>query len=296
MMKKTVSLWACLCCFFVAAISAAQQIPPAVIADPAPDRANPASMEAPDIPSHGSRLHAVFYLASGAGPHPTVLLLHGFPGNEKNMDLLYSIRRAGWNVLFPHYRGAWGSEGTFSFTHAIEDTQAAVEFLRDPDNVKRYRINPRQIVLIGHSMGGFMAAYATAHDPAISAVVMIAAWNIGPDVSHQREKQAELFQESSPRLAGTTPEGLLAEAKQNAARWNFVDYAPALKTRPALIIEAEDGLAAESQALAAALLVAGDTHVTELHLATDHSFSDRRIALQSAVVDWLDRLYGLTTK
>ena len=26
-----------------------------------------------------------------------MLMLHGFPGNEKNLDLEYSIRRAGWN-------------------------------------------------------------------------------------------------------------------------------------------------------------------------------------------------------
>src|ERR1700737_1036299 len=46
-----------------------------------------AAVEAPDIHSHGARVNAVFYLASGAGPPPVVLLLHGFPGNEQNMDL-----------------------------------------------------------------------------------------------------------------------------------------------------------------------------------------------------------------
>jgi pimeloyl-ACP methyl ester carboxylesterase len=47
----------------------------------------------PDIPSHGAKMYSVIYIASGAGPHPTVLMLHGFPGNEKNLDLAYSIRR-----------------------------------------------------------------------------------------------------------------------------------------------------------------------------------------------------------
>ena len=44
--------------------------------------------------------------ANGQGPHPTIVLLHGFPGNEKNLDLAQSLRRAGYNVLFFHYRGA----------------------------------------------------------------------------------------------------------------------------------------------------------------------------------------------
>jgi pimeloyl-ACP methyl ester carboxylesterase len=41
-------------------------------------------MEAPDIMSHGSRLNAVLFMASGKEAHPTILLMHGFPGNEKN--------------------------------------------------------------------------------------------------------------------------------------------------------------------------------------------------------------------
>ena len=94
-------------------------------------------MEAPDIMSHGSRLNAVLFMASGKEPHPTILLMHGFPGNEKNLDLAYAVRRAGWNVLIPHYRGSWGSEGKFSFSNAIEDTRISVQFLRDAENVKK---------------------------------------------------------------------------------------------------------------------------------------------------------------
>src|SRR5689334_15673236 len=59
--------------------------------------------------SHGARLNGFFYLAAGRGPHPTAILLHGFPGNERNLDLAQALRRAGMNVLFFSYRGAWGS-------------------------------------------------------------------------------------------------------------------------------------------------------------------------------------------
>jgi pimeloyl-ACP methyl ester carboxylesterase len=58
-------------------------------------------------------LNAVIYVAAGKGPHPTLLLLHGFPGNEQNLDLAQAARRAGWNVLTLHYRGSWGSPGPF---------------------------------------------------------------------------------------------------------------------------------------------------------------------------------------
>ena len=60
-----------------------EQVPAAVTSDPPPDPAYPATMAWPDIPSHGAKMYSVLYVASGAGPHPTVLMLHGFPGNEK---------------------------------------------------------------------------------------------------------------------------------------------------------------------------------------------------------------------
>jgi pimeloyl-ACP methyl ester carboxylesterase len=95
----------------------------------------------------------------------TVILLHGFPGNEKNLDLAQDIRRAGWDVLYFNYRGSWGSPGDFS----------PVAYLRQPENAKRLRADPARIVLIGHSMGGFMAVQGGAADSEITAVGLISA-------------------------------------------------------------------------------------------------------------------------
>ena len=82
MFIKRLSNFAILFCVLlvVACELPAQQPPAAVISDPTPDKANPPGMETPDIVSHGSTVHAVLYTASGAGPHPTVVLMHGFPG------------------------------------------------------------------------------------------------------------------------------------------------------------------------------------------------------------------------
>ena len=99
--------------------------------------------------------------------------------------------------MIPNYRGSWGSAGTFSFANAIEDTQSAVRFLRDPENVKKYRIDPKTIVLIGHSMGGFMAAYAAAHDPEVAALVMICC------VEHRRNRDCAREIMAGPILSRT---------------------------------------------------------------------------------------------
>lgn len=270
------------------------QTPGAVITDPRPDKAHPPGMADVRIESHGERMNAVLYTAGGAAPHPAVVLFHGFPGNEQNLDLAQAIRRAGFTVLTLHYRGSWGSPGKFSFTNAMEDSDAALAFMRDPATVAKYNLDPRRIFVIGHSMGGMMTASATAHDPRVAGFVMISAWDIGagaPQFADPefRKKQLEGDFAANVIPLNTTPEALMDEMVANAAKWDFVDFAPALKSRPALILTADDGLTPDNQRLAAALKAAGDTDVTEEHMATDHSYSDKRIALASTIVRWLER-------
>lgn len=265
-----------------------QQAPAAVIADTPPDPAYPPMMAWPDIPSHGAKMYSAFYIASGAALHPTVLMLHGFPGNEKNLDLAHSIRRAGWNVLVPFYRGAWGSGGTFSFTHTLEDAQASIDFLRQPENVKKFRIDPNHIVLIGHSMGGFVAAYATAHEPKVFGAALISAGNLGPASARQRATDPEFWSrwnDNASRLVGTTAQQLVDEVDSEPAKWNYMTCVPLLKERPILVLEADDRNTSDDQALAESLRKAGNTKVTEQHMHTDHPFSDHRIATQAAIVN-----------
>ena len=278
----------------------AQQLPAAITTDPEADKAYPAAMETFQIPSHGAMLNALAYIAEGAGPHPVVLLLHGFPGNEKNLDLAQAIRRDGWDVVYFDYRGSWGSPGDFSFTHSIEDTQSAIAYLRDPAHGKKLRSDPGYIVLIGHSMGGFMARYVGAQDPAIKAVGLISAADMGVDKMQSlkpgQEKEAtarlaeHLAAEGMAPLAGCTPESLAKEVLANAAAWNVPALAPKFANRPMLVITSDDGLAPSNDAFVEALHKAGATDITTVHLTTDHSYSDQRIALEKAVLENLEYL------
>lgn len=256
-----------------------------------------ASMETMQIPSHGSPMNALVYVAAGAGPHPVVILLHGFPGNERNLDLAQDMRRAGWDVLYFNYRGSWGSPGSFSFSHGIEDAAAAIAYLRQPENAKRLRLDPSRIVLVGHSMGGFMTVQAASTDPAIKAIAMISAADMG-DMFGQMQAQgsradavkkvgAELAAEGMAPLSGCTPEGLAQELADHASAWAFRSNVKAIKDRPAFVITSDDGLAPAVDAFAAALRQAGDAQVTTLHLPTDHAYSDQRTELSRALLQWL---------
>lgn len=278
----------------------------ALYADPLAESANRASMQTFQVPSHGQLLNALVYVAAGAGPHPVVILLHGFPGNERNLDLAQDMRRAGWDVLYFNYRGSWGSSGDFSFSHGIEDTLAAADYLRQPEVAKLLRLDSSRIVLIGHSMGGFMAVQSASADPGIAAIGLISAGDLAgrvPPASSRADASAAvqalaagLASQGMAPLSGCTPEGLAHEVLAHAAHWKFLAKVESLKTRPALIVSSDDGLAPANSAFAAALRGAGNSQVTTVHLATDHSYSDKRLELSAAVQHWLATLPTLARR
>jgi uncharacterized protein len=136
-------------------------------------------------------MNGVLYLAQGKGPHVTVVFLHGFPGDEKNADLAHAVRRAGFNALVFHYRGAWGSEGQYSRSHVLEDVAAALQWLRTPAVADSYSVNRWQLVLVGHSMGGFAALYGAAADSEVRAVAALAPVDLGR--RGERLKDPETF-------------------------------------------------------------------------------------------------------
>jgi uncharacterized protein len=288
----SVPLWIGLC-----VTACAQRLPIALTTDPPPDRRHPAAMATVLIPSAGVHLNGLMYIASGAGPHPAVILLHGFPGNERNLDLAQAMRRAGWNVLFFNYRGSWGTPGSFSFTHSLEDTSAAIAFLRNPSNAAQLRTDPKRIVLIGHSLGGFLAAYSAAHDGSLLALGMISGINLGnmssaqgPVSSAVPRLSAHFSGDGLEPLHGCSAQSLARETVAHRAQWNLNNYAAALAGRPVLIVTSDDGLAGQGRVLGAALRNDGNTRITLKHFSTDHSYSADRIGLEATVLNWLATL------
>lgn len=266
-------------------------VPAAIYSDPAPDKANPPKMETVHIPSGGVEINGVVYVASGAGPHPTVVLCHGLPGNEKNLDLAQALRRAGWTVITFNYRGSWGSPGTYKFAQNLEDADAVLAFARDPANAAKLRINPKRIVIIGHSMGGWVTALTAAHDKGLLGAVMISAGGLGRIGTLPREQAVTLFRDNGMEaLAGTSPENMADEVIANKDAFSFTAAAPRLADTHLFVLTSDDGLAFFSQELVDDIKAVHGTHLKTLHVATDHSWSDSRIRLQSEIIGWLKTL------
>jgi len=263
----------------------------AAIVDPPRDSAFPAHNQQLLISSHGVGMNALLLVTGGKGPHPTVILMHGLPGNERNLDLAQAIRRAGWDVLTFTYRGAWGSPGDFSIANAMEDTAAALAFARSPEGAQ-FGIDGQHIVLAGHSMGGATAMMTAASATNLDGLILIDPWNIaGGNSKNARtpEQLAKSMDDFGNSLHGATPQSVADEAVAKRAQWDLVAAAHHLHGLPVLMLTARYGIGDRDKPVTAAMTSAG-VKVTPMQMDTDHSFSDHRIALSKAVVSWLEEL------
>jgi pimeloyl-ACP methyl ester carboxylesterase len=274
---------------FLASTLGAQTTPKALFTDPPHDAKHPARMEVLHIPSGGVRINGVALVAAGAGAHPTFVFLHGLPGNEKGHDIAQAVRRAGWNAVTFNYRGSWGSPGDFRFDHTVEDAAAVLAYLRDTANARALGIDTTRLVVGGHSMGGWVAALIASRDARLRGAVLISAADIGlRGGSLTREEAVPFMADNMESLAGGTAATFADDLVAGAGHRRMTDAAPGLVRLPLLVMTSDDGLASHSDSLVAAIRRLGGRRVKTVHVATDHSWSDRRVMLISTVLRWLD--------
>ncbi len=260
-----------------------------LLTDPPATTTPRARMEVLHIPSGGVEINGIAYLAAGPGPHPTIIICHGWPGNEKNLDLAQALRRAGWNAITFNYRGAWGSPGAFRFGQNPEDAKAVLAMLRRPEVAARLGIDTSRIVLAGHSMGGWVTGMVASEDQALAGAILISAANMGMAAQMAGDRLEAQAAGNSEALAGTSPALQAAELRAQAAAFDLRPRAAGLARQPLLVLTSDDGLKPTTDPLVAAARAAGGK-VTEGHQATDHSWSDARIALATRIHDWLETL------
>lgn len=123
----------------------------------------------------------VLFVPDGPGPHPAVVLNHGYidpdryvsgQGMPREQDLL---ARRGWVVLHTDYRGHAGSDDVSGLAHELRvgyarDAIAAVKVLRERDDV-----DPDRVAMLGRSMGGGVTLSALTIEPDIVDAAVIHA-------------------------------------------------------------------------------------------------------------------------
>lgn len=267
-----------------------QSYDPVTMDSPAIDKDYPPYFKELFIPS-GEVLMSGFMLgANGQGPNPSVILLHGYPGNEKNLDLAQSMRRAGFNVLFFHYRGAWGSQGTYAFSHLADDVTAALDYLKT--NSEALKVDINRLSIIGHSIGGFTALRAASQNDDVVCVGGLAAANLG-EYARRDASAKQGFKRYTDHLFvlnGFDGAKALAEINRYADAFDVTTYGDQLKGKSVLLITGEQDIVVPPSVQARITQSYAQVDGLDLNalvISGDHAFSISRIELQRKVVSWL---------
>lgn len=245
-----------------------------------------------------NRLLGLTYLADGEGPHKTVLLLHGFPGNEKNFDLAHALRRGGYNVLIFHYSGSWGSRGNYSFSQNYRDVQAVRRLMADEDFAKKHRIDRDNVFLAGHSVGGFLTLLAARDGMDFRGFAALAPYNLSRQAERIEAGDKDAYAETSGLFSGglnplswATAESLMSDIMENRKDWDLLGNPGAYKDRKMLLVMAsgdKDATPQIHQIPVAEMLAQAEGPKTIVTFSCSHDFSEKRVDLAEAVYEWLE--------
>ncbi|MBO4289180.1 MAG: alpha/beta fold hydrolase [Lachnospiraceae bacterium] len=246
------------------------------------------------IPGKRGKLLAALYTAAGPGPHPAVLICHGIPGVERNLDLAQYLRREGFHVMTFHYSGSWGSDGDYSIANDLEDAETVLDFMLN-DTGRGF--DPNRIFCVGHSLGGYVCGQLAAKRSEIRAAVLLMPCDIGrvPQIKEDDpaayRAMADLLEEASHWLRGTNGAALLKEAEENAADFALVPAAKRLARIPLLCVngtlDTDTPDAVYCAPLREAVKAAGGTLLEHHVYPTDHCFSDYRLTIAADICDFL---------
>jgi hypothetical protein len=253
------------------------------------DRNAPAKSIELFIPSDNALLAGLIYTANGPGKHPTLLLCHGYPGNERNLDIAQVVRATGWNVIYFDYRGSWGSQGKFSFKNCVKDVVNVVRFCNKyQDSLK---IDTSNIVLFGHSMGGWVSLKAIQYIPQIKKVFALSSWNIYADYK---------------RVMNTKEQADLANHPETGAKYFVLNASLKELFGPVQQHPDDFNLALDGSRLADKEVIMLDEHHRNREIAdslkhdnttffkyeiwdTDHPFSNKRASLMNELIAFLNK-------
>ncbi|WOJ94475.1 acetylxylan esterase [Congregibacter variabilis] len=289
----------CLVLLLIPRLSFATTLEQALSQDPPHDVQYPASVIELAIPSGGSRMPAHMYLAVGPGPHPTVVLQHGLPGNERNLDIAQALRRFGFNTLYFHYRGAWGAEGQYRFSQLPVDTLAVLDFLREEKNALSLRVDRNALSVLGHSLGGYAALATGARDAQLRCVMALSPANLGlwqADIAKGDgaiSSRLKAYADELYMLQGFSSERMEEElAFADASLWENSGFAAGLQGKAVLMLVGQQDQVTPAVTMFEPVVEAYEKFaridLTAKVIPGDHSFSWSRMRLTREVLGWSD--------
>ena len=258
---------------------------------------NPVSI---DLRNNGVKLDAKFYPVDKAEKVPTVILLHGFPGNQSSpLGLAEKLNTAGFNILVFNYQGSYLSEGNFSFDNCIDNVGAAYNFLADPGNQAQFKIDTSRIVVCGYSFGGTIAIESAMYNDKIKNIISIA--NDDHSVSLKKVAADSTFRKGYTQFiaksfepAGPFRGDLKAQMElylQNIDRYDLVKNAEKLIAKKVLFIvgwhDKTSYLEVNTLPLYRKLQQLNAGNISIKGFESDHRFSNVIDDLADTITEWI---------
>jgi dienelactone hydrolase len=254
--------------------------------------------EAIRIRSRDVTLDGRFFRGSDPGPHPTLLLLHGYPGGPGDLfGIGAAAAAAGWNALAVQYTGTHHSEGMYSLENTRGDVAAALQFLRA--NAESLGVDPQRIAAVGYSAGGWLAFMAAFQHRDVRCVAAVAPGNFGM-LAGLLERDPGFAAMVRAGYEAPIRDGVVrgpswaeaeAEILAHSAEYDLLRHGEALRDRPVLVIggwrDAQAPLAEMIVPLVRALRTAGNAAVYPVAFDDDHTMGRSRARVRSTVVTWL---------
>lgn len=250
--------------------------------------------DALEVVSHGCRLFGYTMFPGGdvCEKHPCVIVLHGFPGHCTNHDLDQALRRMGCVVVNPFYRGAWGSEGNYTFSGLIEDIDVIASWVQSPEIAEKYHIDTDNVFLAGHSMGGLTCINVLRHTPWLRGGVCIAPYDMPWFFENGQEDKFKALLLEGSCLKQEFPTSLFENAKTCYKKLAFSQAFDDLKDRNLYFVGGKKDFLAPPADMIRPLWDKLANHATAASqkydlLDSDHSFSDSRITMCTMVGKWI---------
>lgn len=235
------------------------------------------------IPHGEYKLKGRVYKAKGDDPKPSAIICHGYPGDTKNMDLAEELAINGYNVLVFYYMGAWGSQGTYRFANLTPSAKSALDWWETQPYVDSSRI-----ALISHSMGAVPLTNLLAEDKRPKTGVLMApasdisAW-MAPEVVDNIFKI--FLQMSKGKLATGNDDEYRADMIAAATTLNPVEKVKDVEVPLMVIVGSADNITMPESCK---MLYdnANEPKKWILVDGADHGFSEHRLPLHKAILDW----------
>ncbi len=262
---------------------------------------NPVSI---DLRNNGNKLDAKFYQVDNAISHPTLILLHGFPGNANSpYGLAERLTKNGINVLVFNYEGSFNSKGRFSFENCMNDIGVAVDFLKQKKNIQQYSIDTSKIFVCGCSMGAAFALSAAIHNTNIRKIIAVVGGNDLSIYLQNINKDPAFRTAFEKRIAASVvPNGPIKgdsayihdyfeQIMSNYEYYDLIKNAEKLKSKEILFITGwlDTTVPMEEFIIPAYrhLKSVNPEFVSIKALETDHYFANKRDELANSITEWI---------